>query len=58
VLHSRHNRALPLEQSQRIADSIPNARLVSLDSANAVPLPGEPAWPVFLEAIETFLAEP
>ena len=58
VLHCRHNRALPLEQSLRLASSIPNARLLSLDSANAVPLPGEPAWPVFLEAIETFLAEP
>ena len=58
VMHCRHNRALPQEQSLRLASSIPNARLLSLDSANAVPLPGEPAWPVFLEAIETFLAEP
>ncbi len=58
VLHCRHNRALPLEQSLRLASSIPNARLLSLESANAVPLPGEPAWPVFLGAIETFLAEP
>jgi DNA-binding winged helix-turn-helix (wHTH) protein len=58
VLHCRHNRALPLEHSQRIAASIPNATLLSLDSANAVPLPGEPAWPAFLEAIETFLTDP
>jgi DNA-binding winged helix-turn-helix (wHTH) protein/pimeloyl-ACP methyl ester carboxylesterase len=58
VLHCRRNRALPLEHSERLAASIPNARLLSLDSANAVPLPGEPAWPAFLRAIEAFLAEP
>ena len=58
VLHCRHSRALPLEHSERLAASIPDARLLSLESANAVPLPGEPAWPVFLDAIETFLTQP
>jgi DNA-binding winged helix-turn-helix (wHTH) protein/pimeloyl-ACP methyl ester carboxylesterase len=58
VLHCRHCRPMPLEQALRVAASIPDARLVNLESANAIPMPGEPAWPVFLEAIETFLAEP
>jgi DNA-binding winged helix-turn-helix (wHTH) protein/pimeloyl-ACP methyl ester carboxylesterase len=58
VLHCRHCHSVPLEQALRIAASIPNARLVNLDSANAVPLPGEPAWPAFLAAIESFLTEP
>ena len=58
VLNCRHCRASLVEQGLRIAASIPNARLVNLESANAIPLPGEPAWPVFLGAIESFLFEP
>jgi pimeloyl-ACP methyl ester carboxylesterase len=57
VLHSRHCRILPLELGHRIAASMPNARLVPCDTANLVPLPGEPAWPAFLGAIETFLSQ-
>jgi DNA-binding winged helix-turn-helix (wHTH) protein/pimeloyl-ACP methyl ester carboxylesterase len=58
VLHCRHCRPMPLEQALRTAASIPNARLVNLESANAIPMPGEPVWPAFLEAIESFLMEP
>lgn len=58
VLHCRHCRPMSLDQALRIAASIPDARLANLESANAVPLPGEPAWPVFLRAIEVFLTEP
>ena len=57
VLHCRDCRLMPVEYALRIATAIPNARLVSLETANIFPLPGEPAWPVFLGAIETFLAE-
>jgi pimeloyl-ACP methyl ester carboxylesterase len=57
VLHCQRCRATRFQQALRIATSIPNARLVSLESDNLVPLPGEPAWPVFLRAIETFLSE-
>jgi pimeloyl-ACP methyl ester carboxylesterase len=57
VLHCRHCRTMPVQQALRIATSIPNARLISLESDNLVPLPDEPAWPVFLGAIETFLSE-
>ena len=57
VLHCRHCRTTPSQQTLRIARSIPNARLVSLESDNLIPLPGEPAWPVFLGTIETFLSE-
>jgi DNA-binding winged helix-turn-helix (wHTH) protein/pimeloyl-ACP methyl ester carboxylesterase len=58
VLHCRHCSSMSLEQSLRVAASIPDARLVNIESANGTPLPGEPAWPAFLEAIEAFLAEP
>ena len=48
---------MPFEQALRIANSIPGARLVNLESANIFPLPGEAAWPVFLGTIESFLSE-
>jgi DNA-binding winged helix-turn-helix (wHTH) protein/predicted esterase len=55
ITHSRHDNVVPLEQGRLIATSIPNARLVTLESENHVLLAGEPAWPKFLEEIETFL---
>jgi DNA-binding winged helix-turn-helix (wHTH) protein len=58
VLHCRHCRSMPFERALRIANSIPGARLVNLESANAFPLPGEAAWPAFLGTIESFLSEP
>ena len=38
-----------------MAALIPNAKFVSLDSENHVPLPDEPAWECFVEEIEAFL---
>jgi hypothetical protein len=58
VLHCRHCRQMSFEEALRIATSVPGARLVNLESANVIPLPGESAWPVFLGAIEGFLSEP
>jgi pimeloyl-ACP methyl ester carboxylesterase len=57
VLHCRDCRLHNVERAQRTAKSIPNARLVSLATNNDMPLPGEPAWPVFLGALETFLSQ-
>ena len=57
VLHCRHDNAAPFDEGRRIAASIPSAKFVSLDSENHVPLPGEPAWSRFLEAIESFLLD-
>lgn len=56
VLHSRGNRMAPFEQSRLIASTIPNARLVPLDSDNCTPLAKEPAWPVWLDEVNRFLA--
>jgi DNA-binding winged helix-turn-helix (wHTH) protein/pimeloyl-ACP methyl ester carboxylesterase len=58
VMHCRHDNAQPFEEGRRMATLIPNAKFVALESANHVPLPGEPAWPIFLNAIETFLSDP
>jgi pimeloyl-ACP methyl ester carboxylesterase/DNA-binding winged helix-turn-helix (wHTH) protein len=57
VLHCRHDNAVPFEGGRRIAASIPNARFVSLDSENHVPLPGEAAWQKFVGEIEAFLSD-
>ena len=44
VLHARHDNVVPLEQGRLLAASIPDARLVTLESDNHVLLEGEPAW--------------
>ena len=55
VLHSRHDNAVPFEEGRRLASAIPNAKFVSLESENHVPMPDEPAWPIFIGEIEAFL---
>ena len=55
VLHARHDNVVPLEQGRLLAASIPNARLVTLESDNHVLLEGEPAWTKFLQEVEGFL---
>lgn len=55
IMHSRYDKMIPIEEGRRLATSIPNAKFVVLESENHVPQPWEPAWPVFLSEIETFL---
>lgn len=55
VLHCRKDGVVPLEQGRMIAAVIPNARFVTLESDNHILLAGEPAWPRFLQEIESFL---
>lgn len=57
VLHSRYDNAVPFEEGQRLAAALPNARFVALESENHVPVPGEPAWSIFLAEIDAFLRE-
>jgi class 3 adenylate cyclase/pimeloyl-ACP methyl ester carboxylesterase len=57
VLHSRHDNLVPFDEGRRIATSIPNAKFVTLDSENHVPMAGEPAWPKFIGEIEAFLSD-
>ena len=56
VLHCRHDNAAPFDEGRRIAASIPNAKFVSLDSENHIPLRGEPAWQQFIGEIGDFLS--
>jgi pimeloyl-ACP methyl ester carboxylesterase len=57
VLHARRDRRPPFEQGKLMADLIPNSRFVPLDSCNHILLEDEPAWPIFLSEVESFLAE-
>jgi|GEM_PF-616082 len=55
VLHARDDAVTPLAQSQHLADLIPGARLVILESKNHILLEHEPAWPQFLDEVYQFL---
>lgn len=57
VIHSRHERMNDFEHGRSLAAAITDARLVSLDSRNHILLADEPAWPVFVREVTTFLGE-
>ncbi|HEV7368298.1 alpha/beta fold hydrolase [Arenibaculum sp.] len=56
VTHSRFDHVAPFEQGRLVAASIPDARLVALESDNHAILPDEPAWATWTREIEAFLA--
>ncbi|MCA1405044.1 alpha/beta hydrolase [Ensifer sp. IC3342] len=57
VLHSRGDARVPFEYGLRLAQAIPNARFVPLESKNHLILSHEPAFPRFVEEICAFLGE-
>ena len=57
VLHSIHDHLIPFSQGRLLACSIPNAKLVALDSENHILLSSEPAWAKMMQEVEAFLAE-
>ncbi len=56
VLHARDDAVTPLAQSRHLADLIPGARLVILESKNHILLEHEPAWPQFLDEVHQFIS--
>ncbi len=56
VVHSRGDVRVPQEQAKEIAARIPDSQLVLLDSHNHVLTADEPAWPVFVDEMDRFLA--
>ncbi len=58
VLHSRDDQAIPLAAGKEIADGIPGARFVALESRNHILLEEEPAWRAFVGELRGFLSEP
>jgi pimeloyl-ACP methyl ester carboxylesterase/AraC-like DNA-binding protein len=57
VMHSRDDQAIPMLAGKAIADGIPGARFVTLNSRNHILLDNEPAWPAFVGELRSFLAE-
>jgi pimeloyl-ACP methyl ester carboxylesterase len=54
VLHARQDNVAPYAQGRMIAAAIPNAKFVSLDTENHIPLPGDPAWKKLIMEIQNF----
>jgi pimeloyl-ACP methyl ester carboxylesterase len=55
VFHCRKDAAVPFEEGRLLATSIPGARFVPLSSSNHLLLNDEPAWPIFLDALRSFI---
>src|SRR5436305_4717261 len=55
VLHSRSDATVPRELGLMLAQQIPNARFVEIDSRNHFPLAHEASWEGYLEEILNFL---
>jgi len=54
VAHANGDQISPLSQGQRLAEGIPGAQFVMLDSHNHIMLEHEPAWQRFCEAVLDF----
>jgi len=57
VVHSRRDARVPFEEGRALAATIPGARLEALDTANHMPLPGEPAFDALTHLVNGFVAE-
>ena len=57
VLHAKGDLRIPFEEGRLTAATIPNARLLTLESNNHILLEDEPAWKRFLEEVNAFLKE-
>ena len=58
VFHGIEETGVPFREAEHAAACIPGARVVALPTKNHVLMPDEPAWPMFLEEIEQFVARP
>ena len=56
VFHARDDAVVPFDAGRFVAARIPGAQFVALDSSNHIILEQEPAWPVLVEQVRTFLA--
>ncbi|MEO1732878.1 MAG: alpha/beta hydrolase, partial [Pseudomonadota bacterium] len=57
VFHSREDQRIPFEDGQFLAQNIPNAELVPLDSRNHILVEHEPALEVFIDKVHRFLEQ-
>jgi pimeloyl-ACP methyl ester carboxylesterase/AraC-like DNA-binding protein len=58
IFHARGDRVVPAACGEELADRIPGARLVLLDSDNHLVLEHEAAWPQVVEQLHAFLRPP
>jgi len=58
VIHAERDAAVPVEEGRLLAQIVPGARFLQLDSANHFLLGEEPAWATLLEALHAFLPVP
>lgn len=56
VTHSRGDAVVPFSAGQAVAERIPGARFLPLESDNHLILAHEPAWPIWRSAVRGFLA--
>ncbi len=56
ILHSRDDHRVPMRYGEELASLIPDSRLVALSSNNHLLTATEPAWRVFCDELEAFLA--
>jgi pimeloyl-ACP methyl ester carboxylesterase/DNA-binding winged helix-turn-helix (wHTH) protein len=57
ILHARDDHRVPLECARDFAALIPDSRLVPLPSSNHILTSDEPAWAMFLDELNRFLAD-
>ena len=57
VAHGRDDAVQPFEQGRWLAQALPDARFLALDSASHVPLPQLPAWEALMHATDRFLLD-
>lgn len=55
VLQARRDPMVGFESGLAVAERIPRARLVPLDSRNHILLEDEPAWPIFMRELTAFM---
>lgn len=58
VAHPDRDAAVPVEEGRLLAQIIPGARFLQLDSPNHFLLPEEAAWATLVEALHAFLPRP
>ncbi len=57
VMHCRDDGVAPFSEGRRMAAMMPGAKFVPLQGENHLILEDEPAWPMFVEELRSFLAE-
>jgi pimeloyl-ACP methyl ester carboxylesterase/DNA-binding CsgD family transcriptional regulator len=55
VIHARGDQVVPVEEGRLLAELIPDARLILLESANHILLADEAAWGYFVSELNAFL---